>query len=197
VHIVDVGGVNLVSAYVEERDGMANEFVLTMTAANRAGILSAVTRAMAELGGDLRELSQTVVRGYFTIIFSAEFPDNLTEEVVRAHVADTCRPFGINVGLKNPEQDGLPGPSVDLPDIYTLRMGGDNHPGVLHELSTVVSRYQVDIVGMRAVRVRHGDGFEMVMKVAVPKDFVISTLMAALRDAGRDNNITVDAPGTQ
>ena len=76
---------------------MANEFVLTMTAANRAGILSAVTRAMSDLDGDLRELSQTVVRGYFTMIFSAEFPDDLTEDVVREHVEDMCRPYGIEV----------------------------------------------------------------------------------------------------
>ena len=131
------------------------------------------------------------------MIFSAEFPDNLTEDVVRSHVADTCRPFGINVGLKNPEQDGFPGPSVDFPDIHTLRMGGDNHPGVLQELSTVISRHQADIVGMRAVRVHHGDGFEMVMKVAVPREFDIFTLMTALREAGRDDNITVDAPRTQ
>ena len=176
---------------------MPNEYVLTMTAANRSGILSAVTRAMAELGGDLREISQTVVRGYFTMIFSAEFPDNLTEDVVSAHVTDACRPFGINVALRNPQQDELPGFPVDLADIHILRMGGDNHPGVLRKLSTVISRQQADIVGMRAVRIDQRDGFEMVMKVAVPKDFDVSSLLEELRHAGREYNITVDAPGAQ
>ena len=54
---------------------MAREYIITMTAENRVGIMSAVTKAMTELGGDLREASQTVVRGFFTMIFSAEFPD--------------------------------------------------------------------------------------------------------------------------
>ncbi len=175
---------------------MANEFVLTMTAANRTGILSAVTRAMAELGGDLRELSQTVVRGYFTMIICAEFPDELTEDVVRAHVEDTCRPFGIEVGLKNPNADGIPAPTLDVPTIHTLRMGGQNHPGVLHELSAVISVHQVDIVGMRAVRVDDSNSFEMVMKIALPRDGDIAALTKALTEAGRDCSISVEVAAT-
>jgi glycine cleavage system transcriptional repressor len=176
---------------------MANEFVLTLTAANRAGILSAVTRAMSDLDGDLRELSQTVVRGYFTMIFSAEFPDNLTEDVVRAHVVDTCRPYGIEVGLKNPVQDGLQARAVELPAVHTLRIGGDNYPGVLREISTAISLQQADIVGMRAVRVEDRNGFEMVLKVAVPKGFEVNELVTALgvalSSAGKDHNVSVDA----
>ena len=34
---------------------MSKEYIITMTAGNRTGILSAVTKAMAELGADLRE----------------------------------------------------------------------------------------------------------------------------------------------
>ncbi len=176
---------------------MANEFVLTMTAANRAGILSAVTRAMSDLDGDLRELSQTVVRGYFTMIFSAEFPDDLTEDVVREHVEDMCRPYGIEVGLKNPAQDELPARAVKLSTIHTLRIGGDNYPGVLREISTAISLQQADIVGMRAIRVEDRNGFEMVLKVAVPRDFAINELVTALgvalSSAGKDHNVSVDA----
>jgi len=175
---------------------MANEFVLTMTAANRAGILSAVTRAMAELGGDLRELSQTVVRGYFTMIFSAEFPEELTEEVIRAPVADTCRPYGIEVGIKNPLQDGLSEKTTVLAAVHTLRIGGDNYPGVLGELSTVISMHQADIVGMRAVRTQDGGGFEMMMKVAVPQNCEITALVSALADATTNDSVSIEITGS-
>ena len=70
---------------------MAKELIITMAAANRAGILAAVTKAMSELGGDLREASQTVVRGFFTMIFSAEFPDTMDQSVVRDHLQDACQ----------------------------------------------------------------------------------------------------------
>jgi len=171
---------------------MPNEYVLTMTAANRAGILSAVTRAMSELGGDLRELSQTVVRGYFTMIFSAEFPDNLGEDVIRAHVEDTCRPFEIVVGLKSPAADGLPVPTADSTVVHTLRIGGDNRQGVLQKISSAISVHNADIVGMHAIRTRQNAGFEMVMKVAVPRDFDITRLAQSIADLACEGAITVD-----
>ena len=68
---------------------MDREYIITMTAVNRVGILAAVTKAMAELGGDLREASQTVVRGFFTMIFSSEFPADLAPDVIIDHLQDS------------------------------------------------------------------------------------------------------------
>jgi len=171
---------------------MPTEYVLTMTAANRAGILSAVTKALSELDADLRELSQTVVRGYFTMIFSAEFPDNLDATVIRAHVEDTCRPFDIAVGLKCPAADDVPHVADDSAAIHAFRIGGKNHPGALKEISTAISVQRTDIVGMRAVRTSGSEGFEMVMKVAVPRDVPVEQLVAAISASASDCEITVD-----
>ena len=119
---------------------MPKELIITMAAANRAGILAAVTRAMTELGGDLREASQTVVRGFFTMIFATEFPDSMDQCVIRDHLLDACRPFGIELSVRDP--------STHFP-VYTaatantrqfrLRLGGRNQPGVLRKLSQVMS----------------------------------------------------------
>jgi len=170
---------------------MAREFILTMTAANRVGILSAVTRAMAELGGDLRELSQTVVRGYFTMIFSAEFPDTLTGAVIRDHIQDTCRPFGIDVGVKDPAQEIQADVSGEVRAVHTLRIGGENRPGVLRSLSTAISVQRIDIVGMRAVRVGEHN-FEMVIRIAVPTEFDLPGLQRELESSSEGMSLTVD-----
>ena len=53
---------------------MRKQFVITLTASNRVGILAAVATALAELGGELREVKQTLRDRYFTRILSAEFP---------------------------------------------------------------------------------------------------------------------------
>jgi len=171
---------------------MPKELILTMTAANRIGILAAVTRAMADLEGDLREASQTVVRGWFTMIFSAEFPDELSEDVIRAHILDTCRPFGIDVGIKDPAREIQGGAVNESTELHMLRMGGENRPGVLRELSTVMSKHQVNIIGMRAVSVRDRQGFEMVIKISVPHGSDITTLVNDLNAAGLAFSMTVD-----
>ena len=115
---------------------MPKEYIITMTAGNRTGILSAVTKAMAELGADLREASQTVVRGYFTMIFSAEFPDRIEETVIRDHLQDACRPFDIEIRLRDPSTH-LSAYSAATAECkpYRLRLGGRNQPGALRKLS--------------------------------------------------------------
>lgn len=173
---------------------MSKEYIITMTAANRSGILSAVTRAMGDLGADLRECSQTVVRGFFTMIFSAEFPGTVDPGIIRDHLSDVCRPFGIEVGLKDASRD-LPVDDKSAAATCTthaLRLGGKNQPGVLRKLSAIIGMRRVDIQGMHAVRTADREGFEMVMKVAVPADVRIQDLIQELQTAGAEFRTTVE-----
>lgn len=171
---------------------MAKEFIISMTAANRVGILSAVTKALSDLGADLRKASQTVVRGYFTMIFSAEFPDNLTADLIKNHLEDCCRMFGIDVNVKDPSTEKLGEQNRKSSKLYSLRLGGDNRPGVLHELSSAISMQRIDIAGMHAVRARKGVGFEMVMKISVPTDFDVNRLLEDLNRIGKPFNMTAE-----
>ncbi|MCA9085460.1 MAG: ACT domain-containing protein [Planctomycetaceae bacterium] len=168
---------------------MAREFIITMTAANRVGILSAVTKAMADLGGDLREASQTVVRGFFTMIFSAEFPDQTSPHVITDHLQDVGRPFGIEVSLKEASEAA---DELAVGKVRVLRLGGDNQPGVLRILSSTIAMQRIDIVGMHAIRARAGAGFEMVMKILVPKTVDTDALLAELNRVGKPFNMTAD-----
>ncbi len=171
---------------------MTREYVITMTAANRSGILSAVTKAMTELGADLRECSQTVVRGFFTMIISAEFPDAMESGIIRDHLLDVCRPFGIEVGVNDPARILNTDSAGSSRRMHLLRLGGRNQPGALRKLSAVIAMRRVDITGMHAVRTPDGDGFEIVMKIAVPVECGVRDLERDLQAAGTDFQATAD-----
>lgn len=146
---------------------MTREYIITMTAENRVGILAAVTKAMGELGAELLEASQTVVSGYFTMIFSTMVPADREEHVIRDHLCDVCRPFGINVtvtarGESTVEQ------ATSARVIKRLRLSGKNLPGILRKIAVKMSMSGIDIVGMHAFR-EGEDDFGMVMKLAVPE----------------------------
>ncbi len=172
---------------------MARELIISMAGANRAGILAAVTKAMSELGSDLREASQTVVRGHFTMIFSAEFPDTMDTSIIRDHLQDACRPFGIDLGIRDPSSQ----PSINSGQnartrLYRLRLGGRNQPGALLRLSQVLSMRGVDITGMHALKANEGRSFEMVLKLAVPAEYQAEHLLSDLNNAGREFEVTAD-----
>ncbi len=150
-----------------------------MTAENRVGILAAVTNAMTELGADLVECSQTVVSGYFTMIFSARFPNDREKQVIFDHLSDACRTFGIEVTISPVNSD-----RADAPDRETvtkrLRLSGQNSPGILRRIAVKMSINQIDIIGMHAGR-QNDERFEMVMKIAIPASFPADDLTTELQ----------------
>jgi len=171
----------------------AKEWIIIMAAANRAGILAAVTKAMSELGGDLREASQTVVRGFFTMIFSAEFPGTMDAAIIRGHLQDVCRPFGIELSVRDPAaQIPVHVAASTGTRQFRLRIGGRNEPGVLRSLSQIIARRGIDITGMHAVRTEEGGAFEMILRLALPNNFNDDQLLQEIEAVGRTLGVTAD-----
>ena len=156
-----------------------------MTAANRVGILAAVTNAMAELGGDLCEASQTVVRGFFTMIFAARFPERRDPQVILDHLHDVCRPYGIDVRLKDPQAEELV-EAESLDRMVSLTMVGRNEPGVLRQIAGRLAVHDVDITRMHAVRLDEGGQFEMKMRLAIPLQLSPAGLETELETLGSE-----------
>ena len=80
-------------------------------ARDRVGIIADVTGAIRELGGNLADLSQTVLGGYFTMILVGSFPDGVTAEGLRERLRqlDPADPF--EVGVKPRLEAPAPAPA--------------------------------------------------------------------------------------
>ena len=50
-----------------------SRYIVTVTAADRVGIVYSVAGTIRDEGGNILELSQTVMRGFFTLILEVEF----------------------------------------------------------------------------------------------------------------------------
>jgi len=143
---------------------LTQEFVVTVTAKDRPGIIAAITRAMAALGGNVDELSQTVMRGYFTILLSARFPENVTAEALKAAVLTEGARFGLSVTVRATADDpnSLP-PS--LGDRYVLTVQGEDRPGIIAQITTYLASQDINIEDFYA-RVDK-NRFTMVLQIQV------------------------------
>src|SRR5262245_57317035 len=99
---------------------MSKRYVLCLTAANRTGILAAVATALAEMGGDIAEISHSVVKNYFAIILAADFPEGRDPKVIVSHVEGVCQPFGVQLILKDPEREMIEGAAPGKSAKYML-----------------------------------------------------------------------------
>jgi predicted amino acid-binding ACT domain protein len=147
---------------------MAKRYVITLTAANRVGILAAVSNALAELGGDLSHISQTVVEKFFTMIIAADFPEARTKDVILDHIRAVCGPYNVEVTLKEPAQEQLPDDPEDGILPYFLTIHGQNQPGIIRLVSGRLAQDQIDIVNLEAIRRNENQEFLFSMEIAAP-----------------------------
>lgn len=176
---------------------MAKRFVITLTAANRVGILAAVSNALTELGGDLWHISQTVVEKFFTMIIAADFPEDRTAEVVLDHIRDVCGPYAVEVTLKEPAREKLPEDPEDGMGQYYLTIGGKNQPGIIRLVSGRLAHDQIDIVNLEAIRLDEGNEFLFSMEIATPPDTNIEQLKSDLASLGQPEFVVSLRPFTE
>jgi len=171
---------------------MGKEYVLTITAANRIGILAAVSNAVAELGGDMRELSVTVMSRFFTIILAAEFPEHRDANVIVDHLRDMGRPYGLEIVVKDPEQEELQQEPRAGAATYYLTLSGQNEPGLMRRIASRLAQEEIDISDLYAVRESEDGRFRMVLELIVPPEADLLTMLAAMEDLNAPAKISAN-----
>ncbi len=106
--------------------------VISVLVPDRVGILRDVTRVIFEHGGNIAAIRQTIVHGFFNLVFTAVFERPLTAQALNdalaaaleAEAAVTVRPF------TRPPATPLPaGPT------YVVTTQGPDRPGTVYGIS--------------------------------------------------------------
>lgn len=148
---------------------MRKEYVLTISAANRIGILAAVSNAIAELGGDIRELNVSVISRFFTIILAADFPAERQPEIIGDHLRGIGRPYGLEVVIKDPQQEQLQSePDPNAETLY-MTLAGRNQPGMMRRIASRLAQDGIDICDVYATRDGESGAFRILLQLVVPQ----------------------------
>src|SRR3954451_25189099 len=90
-----------------------NTYIVTVTAADRVGIVFSVAGTLRDQGGNILELSQTVMRGNFTIILACEFAGATDPRALASAIAERGKRFNLTVAVieAKDEQEEPPVPN--------------------------------------------------------------------------------------
>jgi predicted amino acid-binding ACT domain protein len=160
-------------------------YIVTVTAADQVGIVHAVSGAIVHWGGNVLELSQTVMRGYFTIILAVEFEAQVESQALERAIADEGRRYGMTVNVI--EADFGRRPPVADGERFILTVLGPDQAGTIHGIADCLSEHGVNIVDLHA---RSDAGrFSLVMEAFLPPDLPPGTIQAELKGYGRDRGL--------
>ena len=158
-------------------------FVVTVMSLDRPGIIAGISDAIFKLGGNIEEISQTVVRGYFTVILYVTFPSEApSPEEIRDAVASSGSPGELEVAVR--EDKG--GPRYVPPekhDRFVLTLFGRDQPGIIRTISTHLAQNGINITDLYG-RVDE-EGFTMVLELIVPSELDPRRLKEELEELGR------------
>jgi glycine cleavage system transcriptional repressor len=161
-------------------------YIVTVTAADRVGIVYSVAGTLRDQGGNILELSQTVMRGYFTIILAVEFPEPCDRRALIEAITERGKRFDLTVAVIE-ASDGSLQPPVANGERFILTVLGDDRPGNIHGIAGCLAAHGVNIVDLHA-RV-DGSRFALVMEAFLPHDLTPGMIRAELERFGRDHGL--------
>lgn len=164
--------------------------VLTVIGDDRSGLVSALSGVITDHGGSWERSQMARLAGKFAGIVVVSVPDDRADGLI-----GELGPLGtqglLDVTVERAADEGSP--STDLARL-TLELVGADRPGIVHEISRVLTARQVSIVELytstREAPMVGGMLFEATATLLAPATVPIAALQAVLEDLA--NELMVD-----
>ncbi len=163
------------------------DYIVTVMAQDRVGIVRDVSSALASLDGNITHLSQTVMRGYFTLIISVEMPDERTQLEIRQAVERNGEvgEFEVNVRPYSEPASQLPCPR----EKFVLSMQGRDQKGIIARTTSYLAEKDINIDDFYSYV--HENRLLMLAHVSIPIEANIEEIITELEQVGSDFGLIV------
>jgi glycine cleavage system transcriptional repressor len=155
------------------------EYILSVAARDRSGIIAELSGALFELGGNILSATQTVLHDYFAMMILCEMDERVDPTDIRNKLDERIgSEFNLYVAKRRP---ATVEPGQTRTFIITLI--GPDKPGVLHALTSYLASKQINIDDLRC-QTAEGE-FLVICQVSVPNALDVGALQADLEESGR------------
>ncbi|MCE1254784.1 MAG: hypothetical protein LWX83_14710 [Anaerolineae bacterium] len=133
-------------------------FVISIMSRDRVGIVYEVSKAISELNGDIADIRQSVLCGYFTMILLASFPPDINRRDIERKLSevDAHSETTIDAVVKHVESTQII-PRSNIPDnAYVLTATGPDQIGFVATVADFCTRHEINILDL-STTVTNGD----------------------------------------
>ena len=166
-------------------DAMKDQIIaVTVLGDDRPGIVADVTRALADLHGNLEDSTMTLLRGHFAMVLLVR--TGTGAEAVEAALRHLCANGSLVINarvLGESATSQLYGPA------YALRVHGADRPGIVATITGVVARHGANIVDL-GTRLG-GSLYVMTAELQIPDEHAAVALERDLTGAAAELGVEV------
>lgn len=163
---------------------MNSSLVLTVIAEDKPGIIRAVSKVLAEHGGNWTQSSMSRLAGQFAGILLVSMPTENTQACLGDLQALAAQ--GLQVIASVSELSV----TEDSTQCYKLKLVGNDRAGIVHEITSLFARHGVSIKDLEtrveSASMSGGELFKATAELVVPEGVDIYMLETELEDLAND-----------
>lgn len=168
---------------------MPQKYIISVASLDRVGIVADVTAVLCRLNGNLEDLSQTVMRGYFSMILLAEMPDSVSAQDLQTALEQgaTLTPGRFTVfPYQAPQEASSKHPSDNC---YVLTASGPDRPGLVAAVTSLLREYSINVIDLSSIN--ENQVYTMMYLIDIPNGTKISELQEVLSKKMADYGVTI------
>ena len=117
-------------------------FITSVLVPDRVGLLRDVTQGGFSLEGNIGSIRQTVIDGFFNLVFTSEHPRQVSPETLRALLDSTLESEAVVTVLDSPESQP---PVVPTGSRFVVMTRGADKPGTIFAITSFLVAHGVNI----------------------------------------------------
>jgi glycine cleavage system transcriptional repressor len=159
---------------------MSKQLVISVMSKDRPGIIADITGAILNLGGDLADLNQSVLGGYFTMILIAEFDNTVTAEDVFAGFSHIDSETRIEANIKEMDVD-LEIEKGKLPkETFVVTAQAINRKGLVKVIGDFFYSRNINVLDL--ITTREKQSYTMMFQVDLSEIDSMKTLRSEIQE---------------
>lgn len=163
-------------------------FAVTAIGRDRPGIVAGLTGALRDLGGNLEDVSSTILRGHFAMMLVVDAPADVGAQALGERLEAAAEPLGVHVTVSDVEAGTPERPSAT----HVLSVYGSDRPGIVASFAGLLAERGANITDL-SCRLTGGDAplYALIAEVALPDGLDAEDLRGLLHDVAQE--VGVDA----
>jgi glycine cleavage system transcriptional repressor len=119
-------------------------YIITLILPDRIGILKDITTAVADAGGNIDAISQTILADYFTVTLTSSFVSKQDEDTLKITIGEAFSSDCLSVTVLE-HKAGKQKKSATRVGRYIVTLIGQDSPGIIKAITTYFASKHVNI----------------------------------------------------
>ena len=165
------------------------QFVISIMSRDRVGIIYEISKVLSELGGNIADVRQSVLCGYFTMILLSSFPTTVTKRDIERKLAevDANSETVIESAVKKVNESALDAFSPEPENAYVLTATGTDHVGIVAQVTNLCVQHNINILYL-STTVSDGD-YVMILVLDLDHCDSISNVRDDLKNLAHETSL--------